>query len=376
MAKLQVPLCKPLVGEEELQAIADVFERGSLSHGPQIAEFENEFARKIGVKHAVALNSCTSGLYLVCQYIQEQHGEGEIIVPSFTFVASANAIAYAGMTPRFVDVEWDTALVTAQHIEAAINERTRAIMVVHYAGLPCKMDEIMELAARYDLPVIEDSAECLGATVAGKQAGSFGWGVFSFYATKNITTGEGGMVTSNDDDLTAWLRLRLAHGVSKGSYTRDNTLQKWYRNAIVPGQNFRLSNFQAAMGIVQLHKLDVMNAARYAVAGQYHHALQNMPGVEIPEHLPFGAHSYQMYPIKISAEKRDAVLLYLNERGVGASAHFDPPAHWQTAYARPGFDLPVTEKLARSTITLPISAVQTVEQTQYVLDILRKALQS
>ncbi len=374
MATLRVPLCKPDVGPDELAAIAQVFETGALSHGSQIVEFETAFANRIGVRHAIALNSCTSGLYLLSLRIREQIGEGEIIVPSFTFVASANSIVCGGMSPRFVDVNWETAEVSANDIEPAINERTRAIMVVHYAGRPCPMVEVMELAAKHHLAVIEDSAECLGAKVAGKEAGSLGWGVFSFYSTKNVTTGEGGMITTDDDDLAAWLRLRVAHGVSKGSYSRDNVSRKWYRNAIVAGHNFRLSNFQAAMGLVQLNKLDAMNAKRYAVAEQYYAALKEMPEVECPEHLPFGAHSYQMYPIKVKEQIRDRVLIHLNECGVEASAHFDPPVHWQTAYRREGFSLPVTEKLARSTITLPISAVQTGEQTQYVIDILREAL--
>jgi perosamine synthetase len=375
MATVRVPLCRPDVGQAELDAVAKVFSTGALSHGPAIAEFENAFARRIGVRCAVAMNSCTSALYLACLYVRERIGEGEIIVPSFTFVASANAIVCSGMSARLVDVEWETAEVSTRTIEPAINDCTRAIMVVHYAGLPCPMVEVMSLAAKYGLVVIEDSAECLGASVAGKQVGSFGWGVFSFYSTKNITTGEGGMVTTDDDELAGWLRLRLAHGVSKGSYSRDSVSRRWHRNAVVAGYNFRLSNFQAAMGLAQLNKLDEMNARRYAVAEQYYAGLKNVSGVECPEHRPPGAHSYQMYPIKVRPEVRDKALVYLNERGVEASAHFDPPIHWQSAYSQQKISLPVTERLARATITLPISAVQTREQTQYVLDNLCDALQ-
>ncbi len=374
MATHRVPLCKPDIGKEELRVLAEIFEQGSVSHGPQVSELEAVFTKRIGAQHAIAVNSCTSGLFLLCSYIREHFGAGEIIVPSFTFVASANSIVCVGMTPRFVDVDWNTAEVTADLIEPAINKNTKAIMVVHYAGRPCAMTEIMDLAARHDLPVIEDSAECLGARVNGKEAGSFGWGVFSFYGTKNITTGEGGMITFNDDDLGKWLRLRVAHGVSKRSYSRYNIARRWYRNAIVAGYNFRLSNLQAAIGLVQMKKLDKMNKHRYDIAKKYYDSLSNIPGLKCAELLTDHEHSYQMYPIRVPEKVRDSMLLYLNEQGVGASVHFDPPVHWQSAYIDKRVILPVTERLARSTITLPISSVQTDAETDYVIYRIKEAL--
>lgn len=366
----QVPLCKPEVGEEEIAAIREVFAEGSLSHGPKVGAFEAAFARKIGVAHAVAANSWTSASFLVCQYIREQFGPGEVIIPSFTFVASANTVAGAGLTPTFADVDWHTQEVTPATLAPALTPNTRAIMVVHYAGRPCDMPAIMAFAKERGLFVIEDSAECLGATVGGRQAGAFATGIFSFYATKNITTGEGGMVTTDDAALADWLRIRIAHGVKKGSYSRDGVSQGWYRNAVAPGHNFRLSNFQAAMGLVQLNKLDGMNARRHAVARAYDQALAGVAGVERPEILPPGEHSFQMYPMRVPAAQRDQVLIGLQRAGVGASAHFDPPVHWQTAY-RSDVSLPVTERLSRSIITLPISSVQTPEQTDHVIQTVR-----
>ena len=368
---VRVPLCKPDVGEEEIAAIRDVFADGSLSHGPKVTEFEAAFAKLIGTAHAVSMNSWTSASFLVCQYIREQFGAGEMIMPSFTFVASANTAASAGLTPVFADVDWATHEVTAAALEPVITPRTRAIMVVHYAGRPCHMPEIMAMAKRRNLFVIEDSAECLGASVGGRQAGSFATGIFSFYATKNITTGEGGMVTTDDAGLAEWLRIRLGHGVKKGSYSRNGVTRGWYRNAVVPGHNFRLSNFQAAMGLVQLGKLDDMNRRRYEVARAYDSGLRDIPGVERPELLPAAQHSYQMYAIKVPPQSRDQVLLGLQGAGVGASAHFDPPVHWQTAYAGGTVALPITERLAQSTITLPISPVQTPAETEFVIAALR-----
>jgi len=362
------------VGEEELAAIREVFQAGSLSHGPQVVEFEHAFARLIGVPHAVAMSSWTSAAFLVCAYLREGFGPGEIILPSYTFVASANVVACAGLTPRFADVDWASHEVTVETLEPLVNERTRGIMVVHFGGRPCDMPAISEFAARHRLPMIEDSAECLGAKVGGRQAGSYGIGIFSFYSTKNITTGEGGMVVTADGQLADWLRIRMAHGVRKGSFTRDGAAQRWFRNAVAPGHNFRLSNFQAAMGLVQLSKLQQMNSRRRAVARAYDSALRGLSGVERPDLLPDGEHSFQMYVVRVPATERDRILTRLIEDGVEASVHFDPPVHEQTAYASPAVRLPVTERLSRSAVTLPISSVQTTEQTEFVIDSFRRAM--
>jgi perosamine synthetase len=369
-----VPLCKPEVGEEEINAIRQVFDEGSLAHGSKVGAFERAFAGLIGTRHAVSMNSWTSASFLVCSYIRERYGAGEVVLPSYTFVASANTIVSAGLTPVFADVEWGTHEVTAGTLAPHITARTKAIMPVHFAGRPCRMREIMDLARARGIRVVEDSAECLGAKVDGRQAGSFDIGIYSFYATKNITTGEGGMVTTDDDDLAAWLRIRMAHGVKKGSYSRDGASRGWYRNAVAPGHNFRLSNFQAAMGLVQLSKLDGMNHRRHRVAALYSEGLADVSGLELPELLPHGQHSFQMYAVKVPESRRDQVLMALQADGIGASVHFDPPVHWQTAYASDGVTLPVTERLARSTITLPISSVQTPAQTERVMASLRREM--
>lgn len=370
----RVPLCKPEVGEEEIAAIREVFAEGSLSHGPKVTAFESAFASLIGVEHGIAMNSWTSASFLVCAYIRERFGPGEVIIPSYTFVASANTVVSGGLTPVFADVDWATHEVTVETLAPLVTPSTRAVMVVHFAGRPCNMPAIMEFARARNLFVIEDSAECLGATVAGRQAGAFATGIYSFYATKNITTGEGGMVTTDDTDLAEWLKVRMAHGIKKGSYSRDGVSQGWHRNAVTAGHNFRLSNFQAAMGLVQLQKLEGMNARRHAVATAYDAGLAGLAGLERPELLPVGEHSFQMYAIKVPAATRDRVLIALQNDGVGASAHFDPPVHWQSAYASPSVSLPVTERLAQAVITLPISSVQTPEQTQYVIDAVRREM--
>ena len=370
-----VPLCSPEVGDDELAAISRVFKSGALSHGPELVEFEKRFAQFIGVNHAVALNSWTSAAYLVFKYIFEKHGPGEVILPSYTFVASANTVVSAGLTPVFVDVDRESYEITADTVRTSITTNTKAIMPVHFAGRPCNMPEIMELVRGKSIYIIEDSAECLGASIGDKQAGSFDVGIFSFYSTKNMTTGEGGMVTTNNTDLINWLRVHLAHGIQKNTYQNaDGEKLSWHRNAVAVGHNFRLSNMQAAMGLVQLSKLEAMNKARYEIAKIYDDGLNEISEIERPRLLPLGEHSFQMYPIRVDQSNRNNILKALQSKGVGASCHFDPPVHLQTAYFNEKLSLPTTEELSLSTITLPISSVQTKEQTYYVIEQLKLAI--
>jgi perosamine synthetase len=371
----QVPLCSPEVGSEEIAAISRVFQTGALSHGPELIEFEKRFSQFVGVNHAVALNSWTSAAYLVFKYIFLRHGPGEVILPSYTFVASANTVVSAGLTPIFVDVDRESYEITFNTIRPAITKNTRAIMPVHFAGKPCNMPEIMKLVRGKSIYVIEDSAECLGATVGDQQAGSFDIGIFSFYSTKNMTTGEGGMVTTNNADLINWLKVHLAHGIQKNTYQNaDGEKLPWHRNAVAVGHNFRLSNMQAAMGLVQLSKLEAMNKARYEIAKIYDDGLSEISEIERPNLPTLGEHSFQMYPIKVDKLNRNNILKALQSQGVGASCHFDPPVHLQTAYFDEKLSLPITEELSLSTITLPISSIQTKDQTYYVIEQLKRAI--
>ena len=367
---MNVPLCKPDISELELDAVRRVLLSGNLSHGNEVSAFEQSFAELTGCSDAIAFSSWTTAAYLVFKYIAEMTGGGEVIMPSYTFSASANAAKTAGLIPRFAEVEWETHEITTKTIEPLVSSDTVAIMPVHFAGLVCEMGPITQLAEEYALPIIEDSAETLGATSGGKQAGSFGVGIFSFYSTKNITTGEGGMVTTNDKDLAEWLRVRMAHGIKKGSYGTNS----WNRNAVAPGYNFRLSNMNAALGNVQLSRLAELNGNRNRVAQHYYSELKDVISIELPTLLPPEEHSYQMYVIKVADYVRDHMVWMLNEAGVGASVHFDPPVHLQTAYRDGGVVLPVTEQLASSSISLPISSIQTEDETQYVIDTLKTLL--
>src|SRR3989344_6438765 len=239
MENSKIPLCIPDIGDEEVNSVKEVLKSGWLVHGPKTKEFEKKFAGYTGTKKAISVNSCTSALQLV---IQALGLKGEIIVPSFTFVASANAIVTAGCKPVFCDIDYDTCNIDPKKIEEKITKKTSAIMVVHYAGQSCEMDKIMEIAKKHNLVVIEDSAECIGGTFYGKKAGSFGIGCFSFFPTKNMTTGEGGMITLNDEKLAEKIKALSVHGILSTTFEREKKEKPWLRAASYAGYNYRMSD--------------------------------------------------------------------------------------------------------------------------------------
>lgn len=363
-----IPLSKPSIGEEEIQAVVRVLRSDWLVQGPECAKFERAFAEYIGCEYAISVNSCTAALFLVLKAFDIT---GEVILPSFTFVASANAIVTAGATPVFVDVDYHTCNLDPFAVEKAITAQTRAILPVHFAGQSCQMDQIVEIADRHNLIVIEDSAEAIGATFKRKKTGSFGVGCFSFFPTKNITTGEGGMITTDDRVLVREVRLLAAHGVIRDSSS------PWNRIAVLPGYNFRMTDFQAAMGIEQLKKLEDMNAARRSIAAFYN---EHLPDdlFDLPIQAPDCHHVYQMYTLKAKdGIDRDSLVRKLRERGIGASVHFDPPVHRQSYYISRGWGnnrLPVTEEVSRNTLTLPLYPDMTEPQAGRVVSIIEEIL--
>ena len=368
-----VPLCLPDIGEAERQAVLEVLGSGWLAHGPYNKRFEADFAARLGVRHAVTMNSCTAALHLA---VAASGIDGEVIVPSFTFVASANAVVTAGATPVFADIDPRTFTLDPASVARAITPRTRALMVVHYAGQMADMTALAALAAEHKLLLIEDSAETIGGTWEGKPTGAFGVGCFSFFPTKNITTGEGGMLTTDDDALAARVRALVGHGITSTTYEREEKELPWFRSATYAGYNFRMSNILAAVGYHQLRRLDAMNAARRRLAAVYDRELSAIPGLTVPYVDPRAHHVYQMYVVLLEkAERRNALVKSLNERGIGASVHFFPPAHEQICYRGRGpFRLPVTEDVSRRCVTLPIFPTMTDAQQSLVIDALRELL--
>lgn len=363
---MKIPLSKIYIDNNEINAVEQVLKSGWLTHGPKNEEFEKMFVDYIGVKQAITMNSCTSALQLA---INAQGITGEIIVPSFTFVASVNAIITAGARPVFTDIEYDTCNIDALKIEKSISNNTQAIMVVHYGGQSCDMDPILDIARKHKLIVIEDSAETIGGEYKGKKTGSFATACFSFFPTKNITTGEGGMLTTNDDILAEKVRALKGHGILTTASLRS---------ADYAGYNFRMSNILAAIGVEQLKRIEELNARRREHAAYLTEKLSKIPEIQTPVERKFNKHVYQMYTIKVGEEiNRDEVVKGLRKAGIGASVHFDPPVHLQPFYKKAGHtgkELPVTEKVAKTIITLPMYPQLKIKELDYIINQVQKII--
>jgi perosamine synthetase len=369
-----VPLCRPHIGEEEITAVSDVLRSGWLTHGEYNHRFEAAFAAMLGVEHAIAMNSCTSALEIA---LKARHVRGEVIIPTFTWVATANAVVTTGGSPIFCDVDGPTRNITAELIADRVTPRTEAVIVVHYGGQPCQMDAIVALCDKHGLLLIEDSAETIGATFEGVQAGAFGVGCFSFFPTKNITTAEGGLLSCKDPQVAERARALIAHGIRSTTFAREREQRPWLRAAELAGHNFRLPNPLAALGYHQLNRLPWLNGRRVEIAQRYDRLLGEIPGIRTP-HVAAGAtHVYQMYTIEVDARRRDEVLWAIRAEGVGASVHFAPPVHLQPYYlARGGRagQFPTSERLAAELITLPIFPDMTTDDQDWVVDCLRRAM--
>ena len=371
----KIPLCIPYTGQEEIDAVSEVIESGWYAHGPKNHEFEEGFADYLGVKHAFSMNSCTSALHLAVEGLGIT---GEVILPSFTFVASANAVITGGGRPVFADISYDTCNIDPDSIERMISADTEAIMPVHFGGQSADMTAIMGIAEKHHLQVIEDSAETIGGTHRGQLTGSFGVGCFSFYPTKNLTTGEGGMLTTNDDELAHKVKALLAHGIDKSTYEREDAEKAWYRSASRVGYNFRMSNILAAIGVEQLKKLERMNLMRREVADRLTAELAEISEITPPVERAENKHVYQMYTIRLAdGLDRDAFVRDLNARGIGASIHFFPPVHHMAPYRDGEFRqdaLPVTEKVIQEIVTLPMYPQMTEEELAFMIESIKSSL--
>ena len=371
----KIPLCIPSIEENEKKAVLDVLNSGWLTHGPKNKEFEKSFADFIGVKHAISMNSCTSALFisLVANNIR-----GEVILPSFSFTASANAIVTAGAIPVFADINKEDRNLDPECVESLITKNTEAIMVVHYGGQCANMDKFMEIAERYNLLLIEDSAETIGGEFDGKIGGSFGIGNFSFFPTKNITVGEGGMLTTNDDNLAEKIRTLIAHGINNKVFLAEKEKKPWFRSASEFGYNFRLSNILAAIGIEQMLKIEKLNQKRRENSHYLNKYLSEISEIEIPQELLSRKHVYQMYTILLNPSiNRDKFVIDLNNFGIGASVHFDPPIHQQEFYKKNykfSHTLQITEEVSSRIVTLPMYPDLKKEELDFIIGSIRKIM--
>ncbi len=373
MSCYKIPLSKADITEKEISLVVDVLNSGWLASGKKVELFENLFSDYINVEYSVALNSCTSALMVSLLALNLK---GEVILPSFTFVASANAIIAAGCKPVFAEINSDTYTVNPDSIENSITKNTVAIMPVHFAGLSADMVKIKDLAKKYNLSIIEDSAEAIGAEIEGRKTGSFGIGCFSFFPTKNITTGEGGMITSNNKDFTKRVRSIIAHGVDKDIQKKK---MPWFRDAIYPGFNLRMTDLQAAIGIAQLRRLDLLNNKRRKNARILTKLLSGFENIKLPVEPKGFKHVYQMYCITLTSSNIDRGIFinFLRRKSIEASVHFYPPVHLTSFYKKylgSIGKLEKTEYLSSKIVTLPLYPQLTVDELEYIAVNVKKAL--
>lgn len=349
-----IAISKPQFGDEELVLVREVLESGVVAQGPKVKQLEEEFAALCGTQYAVAVSSGTTALHLAL--LAHGIGQGdEVITSPFTFIASANSVLFTGATPRFVDIRPDTFNIDPALIEEAITPRTKAIMPVHLYGLMADMDPIMEIAERHNLAVIEDAAQAHAATYHGRKAGSFGTGCFSLYATKNMTSAEGGMVTTNDPHIAEQVRLLRAHG-SKVRYYHD-----------ILGYNFRLTDLHAAVGLAQIRKLEQFNAIRQRNAEFLNQHLKNV----ITPQVPAGqTHVWHQYTIRLTHTDRDTAIEKLKAKGVDSAVFYPVPVYRQKVYLDRGYDqfLPVTEEVTKQVLSLPVHPALSSSDLEVIVD--------
>ena len=346
---MKIPLSAPDITETEIEAVVAVLRTPRLSLGPVSEEFEAAVARYVSVPHAVAVSSGTAGLHLCIRALGISEGD-EVIVPSFTFIAAANAIRYERAIPVFADIDPVTLNIDPQRVEEAITPRTRAILVVHTFGLPAEISTILEIAERHGLLVIEDACEAIGAEHRGRKAGSMGHaGVFAFYPNKQITTGEGGVVVTRDEALAR--RIRALR--NQGRYESDD----WFQHTEL-GYNYRISEINCALGLAQMSRLEQILHKREAVASAYHQRLSRYQELTLPPlSVADGRVSWFVYVVRLNNSapvSRDAVMRGLAAAGIASGRYF-APIHLQPSYAawRNFANLPVTEAEATRTIALP-----------------------
>lgn len=352
---MKIPLSLPDIGIKEKKIAIKILDSLWLTHGIYNLKFEQEFAKYIGCKYAVSLNSCTSALEVSLKALGIKNGD-EVVVPTFTWVSSANAIVSVGAKPIFCDSDINTRNVRSEDIEKVITKKTKAVMIVHYGGQPCNMDDINRVVKKYRIKLIEDSAETLGAKWKNKKTGSFGIGCFSFFPTKNITTGEGGMITSNNKKFIEKCKKYVAHGIDKSTLQREKIKKNWIKEAVIPGHNFRLSNLLAGIGFEQLKKLDSLNNKRIKLAKKY---IELINSSNLPIKTPFiqknASHVFQTFSILVDQTIRDELLIYLNKNNIGASVHFTPPVHLQKYYkVKKRKKFINAEYLSNASISLPL----------------------
>jgi dTDP-4-amino-4,6-dideoxygalactose transaminase len=373
-AKEYCQLHQPWLGEEEEQEVLETLRSGWLTTGRRTHQFERDFADFIGCKHAIGLNSCTAGLHLALAAADIGPGD-EVITTAITFAATANVIVHQGARPVFIDVEKGTLNIDADQIERAISEKTKALMPVHLFGHPCDMDMILKVAQKHHLLLIEDAAHAVGSEYRGRRVGSIGdLTSFSFYATKKMTTGEGGMLTTDNDEFAEKVRILSLHGITADAWHRHGGGDYVHWDVLYPGYKYNMFDIQAALGIHQLRKLEMFWQCRKRWVDMYDKAFIEIPEIELLAQKQNVKHAHHLYPILVRVEDltvdRDRILHALKEAGVGVSVHFRALPLMSYYAGKFGFkrgDFPVAEEASDRLISLPLFPKMTEENVRWVI---------
>jgi dTDP-4-amino-4,6-dideoxygalactose transaminase len=372
---MEIPFHKPYITEDEISEVLDSLRSGWLTLGPKTLTFEDRFRQYIGSKNAVSMNSCTACLHLALKAVGLREGD-EVIIPSFTFTATAEVITYFNAMPVLVDVDRETCNIDVSRIEERITERTKVIIPVHYAGQPCDMDEILALAKDYYLFVVEDAAHALPASYKNRKIGTIGdITCFSFYSTKTLTTGEGGMATTENDDWAEMMRVWRLHGISKDAWNRYTNEGSWYYEVIDAGYKYNMTDIQAALGLAQLRKIDWMWQRRKEIAGMYSGAFQDIREVTMPHVKADRETAWHLYVVKLNLEmlkiERGQFIEELKKRGVVTSVHFIPLCrhpYYRAILCYHSQDFPASESLYQRIVSLPIYPGMTDGEVHWVIE--------
>jgi dTDP-4-amino-4,6-dideoxygalactose transaminase len=372
---VNIPFHKPYITDDEISEVVDSLKSGWLTMGPKTVRFEEEFGKYTGARHSIAVNSCTAALHLALKAI-DLKPDDEVIIPTMTFTATGEVVCYFNAKPVIVDVEKDTHNIDIKKIERAITPKTKAIIPVHFAGQPCDMDEIQQIADKYKLFVVEDAAHSLPAWYKKRKIGTIGdITCFSFYATKTLATGEGGMITTENDEWAERIKILRLHGISKDAWKRYTGEGSWFYEVVEAGYKYNMTDIQAALGLAQLRKLEWMWEKRKEIADKYTDAFRNSEFMEIPKVKPDRVSAWHLYVIRLNLETlsidRARFIEELKARGIGTSVHFIPlhkhPFYRDAFGYNPG-DFPVAELLYDRTVSLPIYPGMTGKEIDFVVE--------
>jgi UDP-4-amino-4,6-dideoxy-N-acetyl-beta-L-altrosamine transaminase len=373
-----IPYGHQWIDEEDIEAVRSVLTGEWITTGPKIGEFEDVLAGYLGTSlSAVAVNSGTSALDIAVQALGLPRGS-EVITTPFTFAATSNAILYNGLRPAFADITPGTRNLDPERVREKISGKTRAIIAVDYAGHPCGMDELREIAGERDLVLIDDACHALGAEYRGRKIGSIAdMTIFSFHPVKHITTGEGGAVVTGDRDLAERLRMLRNHGIDRSALERSASRAGWAYDIRYLGRNYRMTDFQAALGISQMGKLDRFLGRREGLAQRYHAALRDLPGLALPSTEPGVRHAWHLYTVLLEGMDRDLFFEGMRERSIGVNVHYIPI--YRFSYYRNRFRIsprayPNTEEIFRKIVTLPLFPLMTDAMQDRVVDAVEEVL--